>query len=407
MRSPSPRRRFVVVLAAVAVASSLLSPAAARPLSASDVIAASVAPDNDRDCTTSRVPVEINPATPATPGNDLGLGLGGLLRPVLDAAVGLQEVVAKLCLPTVPADAPDAGPPGTVQLLIHGITYDHRYWNIADPEDPAGNRYSWEHAAASAGYATLAIDRIGNGDSTHPPSALVDISTNADVVRQLVEGLKAGTIDGPHGPVAFERVVLVGHSYGSMTSWIAASGNPDVDGLVITGATHNVREVDAPVSIETGHYPAFLDPQFAGSGLDPLYITSQPGMRYDLFYAPGTDVHPTIVERDEATKGTVTQAELMNYPVVFRTQLDITAPVFYLIGDLDGIFCSLGPLDLGADCATPESLIANEAPWLGADVPSIDAHITATAGHDLNAFGTAQESFDAAHSWLTAIVAPR
>ena len=407
MRSPSPRRLPVVALAALAVVGGLLSPAGAGPRADPEVLAASVAPDNDRDCTTSRVPVELDPATPATPGDDLGLGLGGLLRPVLDAVAGPQEVVAKLCLPAAPVDDPDVGPPDTVQLLIHGITYDHRYWNIADPEDPTGNRYSWEHAAATAGYATLAIDRIGNGDSTHPPSALVDISTNASVVRQLVDGLKEGTIEGPRGPVAFERVVLVGHSYGSMTSWIAASGNPDVDGVVITGATHNVREVHAPLSIETGHYPAVLDPQFAGSGLDPLYITSQPGMRYDLFYAPGTDVHPVIIERDEATKGTVTQPELMNYPVIFRTPLDITAPVFYLIGDLDGIFCSQGPLDLGADCSGPASVIANEAPWLGDGVPSIDAHVTATAGHDLNAFGSAQESFDAAHDWLTATVAPR
>lgn len=401
MGRSSTRRAIVSTVGAAVLAVGMFAPAGAGPASDPDVVAASVAPDNDRTCVTSRVPVDLNPATPLTPGDDLGLGLGDLLRP----ATGQAEVVAKLCLPDQPEDLDQPTPPDTVQVLIHGITYDHRYWNIADPQDPDGNRYSWEHAAAKAGYATLAIDRIGNGDSTHPPSALVDISTNADVVRQLVRALKAGTMPAPGGdPVTFDNVVLVGHSYGSMTSWIAASGNDDVDGLIVTGATHNVQEVNTPVSIESGHYPALLDPQFEGAGLDPFYVTSQPGMRYDLFYAPGTDVDPVIVERDEATKGTVSQFELMNYPVIFRTQLDIRVPTFYLIGDLDGIFCSQSPLDLAADCGSTDALIANERPWLGDQLPSIDAHITATAGHDLNAFGSSQESFAAAMDWLVSTV---
>ncbi len=398
-----PARAAVIGLIGVALAALAATPVGAGPNSDPAVVAASVAPDNDRRCATSTVPVTLEPGTPLTPGSDpLGLPLADLA-----AQAGPQEVFVKLCLPDPPGGAADQGPPDAVQLLVHGITYDHRYWNIADPDDPAGNRYSWEHAAATAGYATLAIDRIGNGLSSHPPSLLVDISTNVGVVRQLVSALRAGDIDGPDGPVAFDDVILVGHSYGSMTSWFVASGNPEVAGLVVTGATHRPQEVNAAVAIETGHYPAILDPQFSGSGLDPLYVTTLPGERYAQFYAPGTDVDPRIVERDEATKGTFSQLELANYPIVFRTPLDIRVPTFYLIGDLDGIFCTQQPADLAADCSTPESVLAVERPLLGDAVPVLDAHVTLTAGHDLNAFRSAQESFGAAMGWLADTLPPR
>ncbi len=65
-----------------------------------------------------------------------------------------------------------------MQLLVHGITYDHRYWNIADPQNPDGDRYSWVAAAAEASYATAAIDRIGNGNSaTHRASRSISTRT--------------------------------------------------------------------------------------------------------------------------------------------------------------------------------------------------------------------------------------
>ncbi len=385
-------RRLAVLGAVVGTAAAALAPtglagtAVAGPASAPEAVAASVAPDNGRVCRTSKLPVDLEIGLPPTPGSGVGVPLG--------TALGQQEVLVKMCLPE------GKSRPRAVQLLVHGITYDHRYWNIADPQDSDGNRYSWEAAAAENGYATAAIDRIGNGDSTHPPSPAVTIDSNAAAVHQVVQALRAGNVAGPDGAAEFEKVVLVGHSYGSMTSFIEASRYQDVDALVLTGVSHNITEVQTPTNIESKHYPAVLDPQFQGTVLDPGYVTSRPGTRYDLFYAPGTDVDPGIVERDEATKGTFSQFEIMNYAIIFRTPLDIRAPVFLLNGELDGIFCSQAPLDLGAPCNSEEALIANESPWLGRRVPSIDAHITPRTGHDLNAFRSSQESFDAAMEWV-------
>jgi pimeloyl-ACP methyl ester carboxylesterase len=386
------RRAAAILASVVAAALAALIPtgltgaAVAGPASSREAVAASVAPDNGRACRKSMLPVDLELGLPATPGADVGVPVGD--------ALGRQEVLIKMCVPEGKSE------PSAVQLLVHGITYDHRYWNIADPQEPDGDRYSWEAAAAENGYATAAIDRIGNGLSSHPPSPAVTIDSNATVVHQVIQALRAGKVAGPDGTVAFDKVVLVGHSYGSMTGFIEASRYQDVDALVLTGVSHNITEVNTPTNIESKHYPAALDPQFRGTVLDPGYVTSLPGTRYDLFYAPATDVDPRIVQRDEATKGSFSQSEIMNYLVIFRTRLDIRAPVFLLIGDQDSLFCSQAPLDLGAPCGSPQALIDNERPWLGPDVPSIDAHIAPRTGHDLNAFRSSQESFEAAMGWV-------
>lgn len=386
------RHRFVAAVLLAGLAATA-GGAAAGPASDPGALAGSVAPDNGRSCRTSLLPVALETGTFATPGS-------GPIVP-LSAITPEQAVFVKLCVPNGRAT------PAAVQVLVHGITYDHRYWNIADPANPRGDRYSWEAAAAKAGYATIAIDRIGEGRSTHPPSAAVTIDSNASVVHQVIAAARAGRIAAPRGKAAFKRVVLVGHSYGSMTSFIEASRFHDVDALVLTGVSHNVHELTTAESIESHHYPAGLDPQFAGTVLDPGYVTSLPGERYGQYYAPGTDVDLRIVARDEATKGTFTQFEVINYPVIFRTQLDVRAPVFYLNGSRDGIFCSQSAGDLSADCTSAETLVANERPWLGAHVPSVAAHITPGAGHDLNAFRSAQESFTAAQRWIASQVRAR
>jgi pimeloyl-ACP methyl ester carboxylesterase len=219
-------------------------------------------------------------------------------------------------------------------------------------------------------------------------------------VHDVVQALRAGTIEGPDGPVRFDKVVLVGHSYGSITSTFEATRFGDVDALLLTGYSHDIH-VDTPLAIESQTYPAVLDPQFAGSNLDPGYITSIPGTRYDLFYAPGTDVDPRIVERDEATKGSLSQFEIANFPVFFRTVLDgVDVPVFIVNGDLDGIFCSQSPTDGAADCSTPETLIANEDPFFP-NAPSLEAAIIPEAGHVLNNFRSSQQTFDASMYWLS------
>jgi hypothetical protein len=77
----------------------------------------------------------------------------------------------------------------TVQLLIHGSTYSHDYWDFGEIN---GIEYSYARDVAARGFATFALDEIANGDSSRPPSDQVTIQSAAFVAHQIVQGLRDG-----------------------------------------------------------------------------------------------------------------------------------------------------------------------------------------------------------------------
>ncbi|HVH44921.1 MAG TPA: alpha/beta fold hydrolase, partial [Labilithrix sp.] len=189
----------------------------------------------------------------------------------------------------------------TIQVLVHGGTGSHAYWDF--PYQP--ERYSYVRDLTAAGYATLAIDRIGTGESDHPPALDVTIRSNAYVVHQVVQKLRSGTLHVPSfGPVTGSRVMLVGHSMGSVVSIREAASYHDVDGLILTGYLHN--EGPGLAELSAKFIPASLDPRFAGRNIPDGYLTTIPGARDAsyFYYAPTTD--PGVVAMDEATKETTT-----------------------------------------------------------------------------------------------------
>jgi len=334
----------------------------------------------------------------------LGASAAGALCRDVAAPVALaegqaadQQISARLCEPGT-----NGASARTLLVLVHGITYDRNYWDIPDPTGHT-DRYSFVSAALKAKFSTLSVDRIGAGQSSHPLSALVTIDSNAHTVHRLIQAVRSGAIRRAGGG-AFERVVLVGHSYGSWTTWFEATRYDDVDAVVLTGATHGLTTVNAPYIVVPGLYPAALDPRFGPlSGLDPGYLTTQPGTRYHAFYEPA-EVDPAVVAYDEMTKGTVTSAEIQTYPLILDEPLDIRVPVFLTIGELDTLFC--GPALGGAPCASEEELIAFEGPHLGPNVPSIDAYILPAAGHDMNPMLNARLYFAAVLDWVKATIVP-
>lgn len=128
---------------------------------------------------------------------------GAVAGPLGGDAAGL-DIHGRLCLP-----AGDKTPK-TVMHALHGIVYNNAYWNVDyQPEICNFSRYM-----TGAGYAVFAIDRLGSGRSSKPPAALVTLDAQA-AVHQLIGKLRSGEIDARK----FERVMLVGYSYGSATSW--------------------------------------------------------------------------------------------------------------------------------------------------------------------------------------------
>ena len=288
--------------------------------------------------------------------------------------------------------------PATVELLVHGATYNHLYWNF-----PYGNGYySYVDAATLAGYATFDIDRIGDGYSSRPPSADLDLTAGAVALHDAVTALRSGGVGGH----AFTRVVMVGHSLGSIEAWVEDADYHDVNALIITGALHQLSP-NATAAVQADFYPAADDPKFAGSGLDPGYLTTRPGTREALFYQPAT-ADPAVVALDEANKDTVTAAEIdgilstLAQPAAQQPSYQINVPVLVVVGAEDNIFCA-GVT--AYNCTSAASVQSYESQYYSPAAHLKVAVIPGT-GHDLALSTTAPITDAVMIAWSLSVVTP-
>jgi pimeloyl-ACP methyl ester carboxylesterase len=130
------------------------------------------------------------------------------------------------------------GPPGqlsagspnrAVVVSLHGLGYGQFFWDF---EILPG--YDWSSALASHGVASVVLDRLGYGVSSHPPGMQSCMGGQADIAHQVVQALRSGSyaMDGGAG-LTFARVGLIGHSAGGQISQIETYSFHDVDALVL------------------------------------------------------------------------------------------------------------------------------------------------------------------------------
>ncbi|XVS61485.1 alpha/beta hydrolase [Actinosynnema sp. CA-299493] len=280
------------------------------------------------------------------------------VRVPVKVALTAHSVYGRLC---VPAGAT------TVQVLVPGGTYSSAYWDI----DRSPEKLSYRQAMNRAGIATIAVDRLGSGRSSKPLSVLLSLSTQAKAVHAVIESLRP----------RFDRVVLVGHSIGSAVATTEAVTYRDVDGVVLTGLSHQVN-LPGAVPVFTTLIPATLDTRLAGRGLDLGYLTTLAGSRYSSFHAPGA-VEPGALDFDEATKDVVTPTETVSTVLISElvpVSRRITVPVMVVMGGEDGNFC--GP-PLGADCSSDEALRQSEGRFYS-PAARLSTYVVPGYGHSLN-----------------------
>ena len=295
-----------------------------------------------------------------------------------------ETVYGQLCIP--------AGGAKTVEVLVPGASYDSAYWN--SPYDPS--QLSFVDAMNNAGYATLDIDRLGTGRSSHPLSALLTSTTQAITVHQVIQALRAGS-----QTQAFSSVLLGGHSVGSAIVIIEAGTYHDVNGVLVTGLSHGINPIGAAKILLT-LLPADLDPKFASLGLDPGYLTTDPGTRYSSFQSPGPYISG-IVNMDEATKDSFAPGEVVDtvlIGVVSTYSKLINVPTMLVMGQDDPAFC--GGL-IAPNCSTAATLLASEGKYY-TPAAKLKTYVVNNWGHSINYAPDAPEYQAAVIAWAKKMV---
>ena len=306
-----------------------------------------------------------------------------------------QRVALRLCLPA-------GASPNTVQLLVHGCLYNGQYWDFPDPAGT--DRYSFVSAALRAGYATLTIDMIGAGRSSHPLSPRTTVDAGVWVIHQVVQALRGagpdGGVAGPRGRTSFARVIEVSWSFGTFFAWLEVSRYHDVDGAVFTAATHHLAVAVPLLGDALSLMPASLDPQFS-STLDPGYLTTQPGTRRRIFYDP-SEADAAVTAYDEAHKDLMTDAEVSGFPSALTAPLDIRVPVLLVLGSSDPLFC--GPA--ATDCSSADAMVAQERGFLGAGVPALTGYLLPGSGHAIGLMSNATTAYAVIQRWASTVAPP-
>jgi pimeloyl-ACP methyl ester carboxylesterase len=310
------------------------------------------------------------------------------------------DLSGTLCLPR-------GGAPETVMLALHGITYDDSYWNVGfEPET-----YNFSDAMTGAGYAVFALDRLGYGGSDRPPAAAVTLDVQAEVAHQVITDLRAGEVGG----AAFEHVILVGHSYGTATSWRESAIHNDADAIIGTGWGNTIQTV--PLA---RFFSAFVPAQVAEperyGDVPPGYLTSLPGQRGQDYLYDLDNVDPELVTYDdEVLKDTVPAGEGATFynrygavPVTPEIEIplsgqaaDITIPTFLVNGENELFFC--GPAEV--HCTDSASLQEAEGAYFSPQA-CFRAAVVPDAGHDLNLQRNAPFTYDTIITFADRVLGP-
>jgi len=275
----------------------------------------------------------------------------------VDLGAGAVAIAGELCRNRF-------NPGTTVQVVTHGSTYDRRYWTTSH----LGSSASYARTMAALGQSVFAYDRLGSGQSTHLASTDVTVAAHVQVLHAVVGALRQGEIGG----TSYETVVSAGHSLGAIVALVEAAYFADVDGLVLSGLTHGPSQ-DAQLEFFDTLYPANFEPAFAG--LDEGYLTTLPGVRGELFYAPW--VSASAVAHDEATKGIITMGEIMGGEFADPSGY-VTCPVLVVAGQQDPFACS------NTACQSAATLEAQEQAFFTAS-PEVDSLVLPQTGHAVNA----------------------
>lgn len=269
--------------------------------------------------------------------------------------------------------SPDKSTSKTIQLLTHGIGFDRSYWDV-----PFNNyNYSYiETAVDQYGYSTLSWDRLGIGMSDHPdPIADVQAPLEQAALQALTQMLQSGQVVG----TKFQKVIHVGHSFGSELSYGLARDNPKLtSGLILTGFSQNATFL--PYFQLGGNFITVQNSPLA-SKYAPGYLSSGDASAVQTnFFAP-MNFDPNILAYAFANGQPVSIGELLTVGSEALGINPTTAPVLIITGERDLPFCGGDCLNTGNQ-ALPN--IPSSSKQYFPNTNTFETFIVPGSGHALN-----------------------
>jgi pimeloyl-ACP methyl ester carboxylesterase len=230
----------------------------------------------------------------------------------------------------------------SVVVLQHGFSYTKDYWDFPG--------YSAARALAQAGYAVVAIDRLGYGESELPNGYDVSHEGYAEITRQLVSQLRR----------EFGHVVLGGLSGGAAITMLTQGLFGSADAILVLGYHH--RPSDEFLAVFAGQdTPRALQDDYS-------YFFGTPGHRAEWLHSDGAD--PEVVRMDTDSAVLTPSGEILTtgkQPSRIVTS-NIRVPVFLQIGEQDRLF---------------EPKYADMERLLLSNSPSVTIDVVPGAGHSV------------------------
>jgi pimeloyl-ACP methyl ester carboxylesterase len=249
----------------------------------------------------------------------------------------------------------------TVVLLQHGLSYTSEAWDFPG--------YSYARTLTRAGYAVVAIDRLGYAKSTLENGYLVSSEIYAHIASQIVEQLRAD----------YEHVAIGGHSAGAEVTELTAGLFGGVDAVIGMGYTH-FPSIEIYTAFLTGDIPRALTDDYE-------YFLGTPEYRADMFFT--ADAEPAVIAEDRARAVPTPSGEILTIgPQPSRAVVPlISVPVFLQLADGDRLF----PMDM-ADLEAALYLAA----------PSVTVDRVPDAGHTFMLHPSGRAAADRLAAWLQA-----
>ena len=316
------------------------------------------------------------------------------------------NISAQLCVPP-------AGPKKShLQIATHGLVYDKRYWDVTlNPSE-----YSYVNAALAAGYSILTYDRLGTGLSDKPDAYTVvqaplqleilrritELARNGELLKQAAATNNIGNSTGAlvDRRVSFEKIIHVGHSYGStLTSALLSTYGNLSDAAVITGniisdAVKQFKKTSFDIQ-----YAAQNDPDLFGDRSSGYVVPGTKSAVQTGFFSTRANATSGIggFEPDLLDYGFDTRQPLVYVEFVSPAQLNLgvaqefTGPVQIVLGEFDFPVCA-GDCKGLFDPATYKALYPK--------APPVTPYIQQGAGHGLTMHRRADVGYKATLDWL-------